>query len=83
MKGIWNLQDAKNKFSNLVKRAQKEGPQVVTKRGVEAVVILSIGDYRKLVKPKTGLVEFFRRSPLKDAGLDIKRSKEPSREVEL
>ena len=48
----WQLQDAKNKFSNLVDKAQHNGPQVVTKHGKDAVVVLSIDEYKKLIKPK-------------------------------
>ncbi len=83
MKSPWKLQDAKNRFSHLVNEAEKEGPQVVTKRGVETAVVLSMSDYRKLIKPKINLVEFFQKSPLHDLELDIVRSKEPSRKVAL
>lgn len=81
MKNIWSLQDAKNKFSQVVEEAQKEGPQVVTKRGIETIIILSIEDYKKLIKPKINLVEFFQKSPLHGTDLDLTRSKEPSRKV--
>ncbi|MGA1865567.1 MAG: type II toxin-antitoxin system Phd/YefM family antitoxin [bacterium] len=83
MKKVWSLQDAKNKFSEVVKEAQKEGPQVVTKRGIEIVIILSIEDYKKLIKPEISLVEFFQKSPLHGTDLDLKRSKEPSRKVDF
>ena len=83
MKGNWKLQDAKNRFSDLVKMAQKEGPQIVTKRGTETVVVLSMADYKRITKPKIGLVDFFRKSPLHGIELDIDRSKEPPRKVEL
>lgn len=83
MKRTWKLQDAKNRFSNLVNGAQKEGPQIVTKRGIETVVVLSMNDYRKLIKPSTNLVEFFQRSPLHNIELDVDRNEEPSRKIEL
>ncbi len=57
----WQLQDAKNKFSNLVDKAQHNGPQVVTKHGKDAVVVLSMDEYKKLIKPKTSLIQFFRK----------------------
>jgi antitoxin Phd len=79
----WQLQDAKNKFSNLVERAQKNGPQVVTKHGKDAVVVLSIDEYKKLIKPKTNLVKFFQSSPLGNEDLDLTRSKEIPRDIEL
>lgn len=83
MKKVWSLQDAKNKFSQMVKEAQKTGPQVVTKRGIETVIVISMNDYKKLTKPKTNLVEFFKKSPLYGIDLDVKRSKESSRKVDL
>jgi len=83
MKKIWSLHDAKNKFSQMVKEAQETGPQVVTKRGIETVIVISMNDYKKLTKPKTNLVEFFRKSPLHGIDLDVKRSKESSRKLDL
>lgn len=79
----WQLQDAKNKFSNLVDKAQHKGPQIVTKHGKDAVVILSIEEYKKLVKPKSNLVNFFQKSPLAENDLDLTRSKDIPRDVEL
>ncbi len=79
----WQLQNAKNKFSNLVDKAQHNGPQVVTKHGKDAVVVLSIDEYKKLIKPKTSLLKFFQNSPLSKIKLDIKRNKELPRDIEL
>jgi len=79
----WQLQDAKSKFSNLVDKAQHIGPQIVTKNGKVAVVVLSIEEYKKLIKPKTNLVNFFQSSPLAKEDLDLTRSKEIPRDIEL
>lgn len=79
----WQLQDAKNRFSELVKKALVNGPQIVTKRGVETVVVLSISEYRKLKQPESDIVDFFKHSPLRDADIDFERSKEPAREIKL
>ena len=79
----WQLQDAKNKFSNLVEKAQQNGPQVVTKHGKDAVVVISIDEYNKLTKPKTNLVKFFQESPLAKENLDLTRSKELPRDLEV
>jgi antitoxin Phd len=79
----WQLQDAKNKFSSLVEKAQHKGPQVVTKHGKDAVVILSIEEYKKLIKPKKNLVNFFQSSPLAKEDLKIERNKDIPRDVEL
>ena len=79
----WQLQDAKNRFSEVVENAIQDGPQIVTKRGKEAVVIVSMDEYRKLTTPKTSLVEFFQNSPLHDLELELERDKDFSREVDL
>jgi antitoxin Phd len=83
MNRAWQLQEAKNKFSNLVERAQKEGPQVVTKHGKEAVVVLSADDYRKLARPKINLHQFLRKSPLAGLDLDLSRDKKAPRNISL
>lgn len=79
----WQLQDAKNKFSHLVETVQKQGPQIVTKHGKEAVVIISINEYKRLTKPKTTLIEFFKNSPLAEEKLDLSRNKEIPRDIAL
>ncbi len=83
MGNVWQLQEAKNKFSNLVDKAHHEGPQVVTKHGKESVVIIAIEDYQKLNKPKSDLVSFLKKSPLSGVNLDLTRDKSPSRDIEL
>ena len=83
MENIWQLQEAKNKFSKLVEKAQHEGPQFVTKHGKESVVILSIEEYKKIVKPKSNLFQFIQTSPLSKTLINIARDKSPGRDVEL
>lgn len=83
MGNVWQLQEAKNKFSNLVDKAHHEGPQIVTKHGKESVVILAIEDYQKLTKPKSDLVSFFKKSPLSGISLDLARDKSHSRDIDL
>ncbi len=83
MENHWQLQEAKNKFSNLVKKAQRSGPQVVTKHGKDTVVVLSVEEYKKLTRPKNSLVTFFRNSPLAHADIDLTRKKDLPRDMEL
>ncbi|MCD6584611.1 MAG: type II toxin-antitoxin system Phd/YefM family antitoxin [Desulfobacteraceae bacterium] len=83
IENYWQLQDAKNKFSNLVETVQKKGPQIVTKNGKEAVVVISIDEYKQLTKPKTTLVDFFKNSPLAEEKLDFSRNKEIPRDIVL
>lgn len=79
----WQLQDAKNRFSELVRRAHQEGPQTVTKHGNVSVVVLSIDDYKALHNPNTTLVDFFRSSPASGVDLDLGRDTSFSRDVTL
>ncbi len=79
----WQLQEAKNKFSEVVRKATEEGPQTVTKHGKDSVIVLSAEDYQKLEKPKTTLVEFFNSSPLSGVELDMRRDESMAREVDL
>ena len=46
---VWQLQEAKNKFSRVVQQAVDSGPQVITRRGTEVVIILSMDEYRQLL----------------------------------
>lgn len=78
----WQLQEAKNRFSEVVNKAVTEGPQRVTRRGEEVVVILSIEEYNKLQKSKSNLLEFFRKSPLVGVELDLERDKSYPRDVQ-
>jgi prevent-host-death family protein len=79
----WKLEDAKARFSELVRRASAEGPQAVTVRGRRAVVVMDAGDYDRLVapRPRLGLVEFLESLDL--AGLDLAREPDGGREVEV
>lgn len=82
-KNRWKLQDAKNHFSEMVNYALTEGPQEVTKRGENAVVVLSYTLYRSLTEKKENIVDFLQKSPLKGVKLDLKRQKDTPREIDL
>jgi prevent-host-death family protein len=79
----WQIQDAKNRFSEMVNKALKNGPQVVTRHGVESVVIISVAEYRRLLRPNTDLVSFFKESPFYNMQIDLSRKKDRFREVVL
>ena len=79
----WKLYDAKNKFSELIEKALAQGPQVVTRRGKEVVVVLSTEEYGRLRKAEPSLLDFFRSSPLVGVELDLERDKSLSRDVAL
>ncbi len=75
MSRVWQLQEAKNKFSEVVEEAMTHGPQVITKRGVEAVIVLSYAEYRTMLLNQKKLSAFFRESPLVGEDLDLTRDK--------
>lgn len=83
MKTTWALQDAKNRFSEVVEHALHDGPQFVTRRGKEAVVVLSVQDFQQLSAGQGGLVAFFRQSPLVGEDIDLTRDTDSGREIEL
>jgi prevent-host-death family protein len=75
MARVWQLQDAKNKFSEVVDEAIKHGPQIITRRGVETVIVLSYAQYRKTMLNQKKLSDFFRESPLAGLDLDLRRGR--------
>lgn len=77
----WQLQDAKNKFSEVVDKAIEIGPQEITRHGKKTAVVLSIGDYQKLKAKHGSLADFFRNSPLN--GLTFERQRDLPRGVSL
>jgi len=78
---IWQLQEAKQKFSQLVRRAMEEGPQTVTRHGEEAVIVMSASEFRRL-KGLPDFKQFLLSGPSFD-DLDLERSRELPREIDL
>lgn len=83
--GRWRLQDAKARFSELVRRARETGPQRVTVHGKDAVVVVDADAWDRLNKPVSGrdLVDALASSPLKDVPIERLSIKSPVRDVEL
>jgi antitoxin Phd len=79
----WQLQEAKNQLSEVVRKAQREGPQVITLHGADAAVVVSAKDYGRLSRPKGKLVDFFRKSPLAGVDLNLTRDKDTGRRIVL
>jgi prevent-host-death family protein len=82
----WQIQRAKARFSEVFRRARTEGPQRITRRGKDGVVMLAEEQYERLVgkshQPKN-LVAFFRQSPFVGVDLDLERDRDPGRDIEL
>jgi prevent-host-death family protein len=78
----WQVQEAKQRFSEVVRRAMVEGPQTVTRRGEEVVVVLSSEQYRRLSSSKPDFKTFLLSGP--DLGeLNLERAQDMPREIEL
>ena len=83
--GHWLLQDAKARFSELVRRVRSEGPQHVTVHGRDEVVVISAEEFRRLTGDQTGaaLVAAMQASPHRDIDIEPARAPMPAREVTL
>lgn len=83
MPRTWQLQEAKNKLSEVIDKALSEGPQIITRRGVATAVLLSIKHFRSRGKAATSLVGFFARSPLRGVKLHLERDRDTGRRLDL
>jgi len=79
----WQLQEAKARFSELVKQALTQGAQIVTRHGKNVVVVMPYHDYEELTRPRESLSQFLRESPLGGSQLLIERDRSLPREVEI
>lgn len=79
----WQLQEAKARFSEVFELAVHGKPQVVTRRGKDAVVVISRKEYDALLRPRESLVSFLMHSPLVGSDLIIERDAEIVREPGL
>jgi prevent-host-death family protein len=79
------LRDAKAKLSEVIKRVHRDGPQRVTVRGSEEVVIVTAAEYRRLKGDQTGqaLIDALASSPLCDVDFEPEPYRAPVRDVEL
>jgi len=85
----WKLEDAKNRFSEVVRLALDDQPQRVTRNGRDAVVVISASEYERLAAPTQNLFEFLQASPLAKAiaedGIDfeIERARDVPRDIDF
>ncbi|ANH09042.1 MAG TPA: type II toxin-antitoxin system Phd/YefM family antitoxin [Shinella sp.] len=81
--GRWKLEDAKARFSEVVRHAREDGPQRITVRGHDAVVIMSVEEFERLspAAPRVPFVNFMEALHL--GGLDLDREADHGRDVEL
>jgi prevent-host-death family protein len=83
--GHWALQDAKARFSEVVRKAKTEGPQQITVHGREEVVVVSVEEYRRMKGQPTGqvLIDLMQNSPLGDIEFEHARTPAIARRVKL
>jgi prevent-host-death family protein len=83
--GYWLLQDAKARFSELVRKVRSEGPQHVTVHGRDEVVVIAAEEFRRLKGSLTGkvLIEAMQASPHREIEIEPKREPMPVRNVAL
>jgi antitoxin Phd len=78
----WQVQEAKARFSELVRDAAESGPQTITVRGRRAAVVLSADDYDRLKRPQPSMAEFLRSSARVAVELNIERDKSLPRDID-
>ena len=78
----WQVQEAKQRFSELIRAAHADGPQVVTRHGEEIAVVVDIAEYHRLKGQPTEFKDYLRSGqPLDD--VDLSRSTERPRRIDL
>lgn len=79
----WTVASAKARFSELIDKANREGPQVVTRNGHPAAVLVSPEEWARKTTRKGTLAEFLMNSPLRGSDIDLTREDHPPRTIEL
>lgn len=79
----WTVADAKTHLSEVIERARSHGPQTITSEGRVEAVVVSADEWERKLQRKGSLAEFFANSPLRGAQLDLERSQEQPRDLEL
>ena len=82
-KSQWTVAEAKAKFSEVLKKARSRGPQTVTRHGQIAAVIVSAEEWERKTRRVGNLAEFLATSPLRDSILQLERSQDAPRELDL
>lgn len=80
---VWPIKEAKSHLSEVVKRAQAEGPQEITLHGRPVAVLLSREAYARLCGQGPSLLSFMQQSPLAELDIEFERSPDTGREIVL
>jgi prevent-host-death family protein len=79
----WTVADAKARLSEVIEKARRDGPQTITKNGRSTAVVVSIEEWERKTTRAGSLAEFLLVSPLRGADLNVVRSKDQAREIDL
>jgi len=79
----WTLADAKAHLSEVVESALKKGPQIITRHGRKAVVVIAAEEWERKTQRQGTLADFFAASPLRESGLEIERPQDDPRDIDL
>jgi antitoxin Phd len=78
----WQIQEAKTRLSQVIEAAQGEGPQIITRHGVDRAVVLSVDDYRSLIANKPDLRAYLLGGPKVD-DFEIEPDRDSGRGIDL
>ena len=79
----WSIAEAKARFSELLDRVDKSGPQEISRRGRTVAVVVSLDEWERKTRRRGNLAEFFGSSPLPGSGLRAERGEDGPREIAL
>ena len=79
----WTVAEAKAKFSEVIDKAESDGPQTITRNGRTTAVVVSAEEWERKTKRKGSLADFFAGSPLRGSGVRMTRVRGRLRKIEL
>ena len=82
-KTCWTIAEAKAKFRQVIGCAQAEGPQIITRNGRAAAIVVSFREWERKTKRSGNLAEFFAQSPLRESELVVERLSETPRDLQF
>lgn len=79
----WTVNQARTKLDELIDRSTLEGPQFIAKKGQPVAVVVSADEWKRTIRPRGSLADFFASSPLRGSGIKISRLRGKVRKVQL
>jgi prevent-host-death family protein len=79
----WQVQEAKQRFSEVLRAAESGEPQIVTKHGEEVAVVIDIAEYRRLRGESMSFMTYLRAEAFAKPDFDIERQRDLPREIDL